>query len=109
MIEVKTRADIKQFLELLARSKAIWMVPELQNLAESAGNPTKAYELVLQKTGKRRKALAARWYAIALRDYHPDLVGGCIRWLRRWRRFSIFGPKLPNLQQFLINMLAEDY
>ena len=105
---IKTRAEIKQFLELLARSKAVWMIPELQNLTESAGNPTKAYELVLKETGKRRKALAARWYAVALRDYPPDLVGSCIRWLRIWK-FPIFGPKLPNLEHFLVNMLAEDY
>lgn len=77
-----TPQEVERLLELLARAKAVWMVPELLNLTESAENPTQAYDLVLQKTGKRKKALAARWHAVACRDFNADLVGACVRFLR---------------------------
>lgn len=77
-----TPQDVERLMELLARAKAVWAVPELLNLTESAENPTKAYNLVLQKTGKRKKALAARWHVIACRDFNADLVGACVRFLR---------------------------
>ena len=92
-----TSQDVERLLELVARAKAVWMVPELLNLAESAENPTKAYDLVLQKTGKRKKALAARWHAVACRDFNADLVGACVRFLR----FVPMGQE--KLAQFLVS------
>lgn len=99
-----TRKEIDRLLKLLARAKAVWMDQNLLNLTESAGTPTNAYDIVFKQTGKRRKALAARWYAVARRDFHPDLVGACVRWLRypHWSRGS------KQLRIFLTNALAED-
>ena len=74
-------SDVDRFVELLARSKAIWLVPELLNLVAMASSPSTAYDLVLQKTGKRKKALAARWLAVALRDYEPLLVRSALRFI----------------------------
>lgn len=87
--------QISLLVELMTRSKAVWLAPVLLNLTESADSPSKAYDLVLNETGKRKKALAARWYAIACRDFGQDLVGACSRWLRHTKR----GPE--SLKQFL--------
>jgi hypothetical protein len=81
-IAISTQVEIDAFVELLARSKAVWMVPELLNLAAMASSPSVAYDLVLTATGKRKKALAARWFAIAIRDYFPQVPQACVRWLR---------------------------
>jgi len=90
-----TPEQISRLVELMARSKAIWMVPALLNLTESAVSPSNAYDLVLDETGKRKKALAARWFAVAVREFEPNLVGACVRWLKFTKR----GPE--SLQQFL--------
>ncbi|MDO8483109.1 MAG: hypothetical protein Q7S86_04815 [bacterium] len=58
------------------------MVPELLNLAATASSPSAAYELVLKKTGSRKKAKAARWLAITVRDYYPMWSQSCIRMLK---------------------------
>jgi hypothetical protein len=73
--------DVDRFVELIARSKAIWLKPELLNLVAVASSPSAAYDLVLEKTGKRKKALAARWLAVAVRDYDPMLVRSSIRFI----------------------------
>ena len=80
---------VEELLDLLARSKAVWVVPELRTLTEEANSPTHAYNLVLEKTGKHRKALAARWYAIALgprlengaQTVWRDIVGSSVRFM----------------------------
>src|SRR3989344_959738 len=81
-IVVFTAKQVEEFVYLLARSKAFWMVPELLNLAATASSPSAAYELVLKKTGSRRKANAARWIAIAVRDYYPLWPQSSIRFLK---------------------------
>lgn len=75
-------SDVDRFVELIARSKAIWLNPELLNLVAMASSPSSAYDLVLQKTSKRKMALAARWLAVALRDYEPMQVRSAIRYLK---------------------------
>jgi len=109
-----TMQDCERFVELMARAKAVWADPKLLDLTEKADSPTQAYEIVLAETGKRRKALAARWYKIVCRDYHPDLASACGRWLRfakdkskqiSWRKTY----NLSGLRDFLFNALAEDY
>jgi hypothetical protein len=77
-----TAEEADKLLELMARAKAVWMVPELLKLAEEASSPTDAYAVVLEHTGKRKKALAARWYAIAQRTFDPFIVGATSRYLR---------------------------
>jgi hypothetical protein len=67
--------DAVELVGYLIRSKAIWKNPELLNLVTSAQSPTSAFSLVLQQTGSRKKALAARWYACALRDYGEESLG----------------------------------
>ncbi len=67
--------DAVDLVGLLIRSKAIWKNPELLNLVESAPSPTKAFEMVLHQTGSRKKALAARFYACAIRDYGEESLG----------------------------------
>lgn len=62
----------------LTRSKAIWKNPSLLKLVESAPSPTKAFSVVLQQTGSRRKALAARWYRIAMRDHGEQTPGALV-------------------------------
>lgn len=64
-----------ELIGYLTRSKAIWMNPELLKLVESASSPTHAYTLVLQRTGKQKKAKAGRWYACAIRDHGKDSLG----------------------------------
>jgi len=81
-IVVSTAKQVDEFVDLLARSKAVWMVPELLNLAATASSPSSAYELVLQKTGSRRKAKAARWLAITVRDYFQMWPQSAIRFLK---------------------------
>lgn len=76
-----TAEQVECLLGLLARAKAAWIVSELRTLVEAAESPSKAYDLVLEKTGKRKKALAARWFAIAMRDFNPDIVGAAVRFL----------------------------
>lgn len=77
-----TAEEADELLELMARAKAVWMVPELLKLAEEASSPKNAFDVVLRHTGKRKKALAARWYAIARREFDPFLVGATSRYLR---------------------------
>ena len=67
--------DAVELVGYLIRSKAIWKNLELLNLVTSAQSPTSAFSLVLQQTGSRKKALAARWYACALRDYGEESLG----------------------------------
>lgn len=67
--------DAIELIGFLYKSKAIWRNPELLNLVESAPSPTKAYAAVFQKTGKAKKALAARWYACAIRDFGKESLG----------------------------------
>ena len=81
-IVVSTAKQVDEFVDLLARSKAVWMVPELLNLAATASSPSAAYDLVLQKTGSRRKAKAARRLAITVRDYYPMWPQSAIRFLK---------------------------
>lgn len=101
-----TIEQIERLLDLLARSKAVWIVPDLLNLAEEATSPNNAYDRVFQHTDKRKKALAARWYAVALRDFEPKLVRACVRWLQM-EPIGRFVHNIPNLKQFLINALAD--
>lgn len=67
--------DAVELIGYLTRSKAIWTSPELLNLVESAPSPTKAFALVLQRTGSQKKAKAGRWYACAIRDFGKDSLG----------------------------------
>jgi hypothetical protein len=77
-----TKEQIEKLFGLLARAKAVWTDPRLCTLTEETTNPTQAYERMLEATKKRKKALAARWYAIALRDFDRDIVGASVRYLR---------------------------
>lgn len=79
LIENAEQAD--RLVELIAHSKAVWIVPELRNLVATASSPSSAHQLVLQKTGKEKKAKAAHKFAQALRDYEPLLVRSAIRYL----------------------------
>jgi hypothetical protein len=67
--------DAVELIGCLTRSKAIWMNPALLNLVESAPSPTKAQEFVLKETGKRKKGLAAYYYASAVRDFGKESLG----------------------------------
>lgn len=79
LIENVTDAD--RLVELIAHSKAVWIVPELRNLVAIASSPSAAQKLVLKETGKQKKAKAAHKFAQALRDYEPLLVRSAIRFL----------------------------
>lgn len=70
--------DAIDLIGSLTRSKAIWKNPELLNLVESTPSPNKAFNVVLQRTGSRKKALAARWYRIAMRDYGEQTPGALV-------------------------------
>jgi hypothetical protein len=70
--------DVIDIIGYLTRSKAIWKNPELLNLVESAPSPTKAQAMVLQKTGKKKKGVAAYYYASAIRDFGKDSLGALI-------------------------------
>ncbi len=70
--------DAIELVGFLTRSKAIWKNTELLNLVESSSSPSNAFSVVFQHTGKRKKALAARWYACAIRDYGPDSLGALV-------------------------------
>ena len=63
---------------MLTRSKAIWKNPELLKLVEGTPSPNKAFSVVLQHTGSRRKAKAARWYRMAMRDYGEHSPGALV-------------------------------
>lgn len=81
-----TPSQAERFVDLLARSKAVWMDSKLLNLVEGANSPNHAFKLVMEKTGKRKKALAARWYAVALREAdNRPLVGAAVRFMRAFR------------------------
>ena len=77
-----TAMNTDHLVKLLAHSKAVWMVPELQNLVAVASSPSAAYKLVLKRTGKQKKARAAHKFAQAVRDYDPMLVRSALRWLK---------------------------
>lgn len=62
---------------MLTRSKAIWKNPELLKLVEGTPSPNKAFNVVMKRTGSQRKAKAARWYRMAMRDY-GDLSPGAL-------------------------------
>jgi hypothetical protein len=94
--------SIEKFVDLIARAKAIWTNPELLNLTVMASSPSEAYDLVLQKTGKRKKALAARWYAILLRDYEPIMVRAALRRIQDPNGLDIDGFK-KHLTTTLLN------
>ena len=76
--------DAVELVGYLIRSKAIWKSPELLNLVvpqsdpSQALSPSKAFSVVLQHTGSRKKALAARWYACAVRDYGEESLGNLV-------------------------------
>ncbi len=101
-----TIEQIERLVDLMARSKAVWMIPDLLHLAEEATSPSNAYDRVFQHTNKRKKALAARWFAIALKDFDPKLVRACVRWLQM-EPIGRFVHNLPNLKSFLTNALAD--
>ncbi len=70
--------DAVELIGFLVKSKAIWKNPELLTLVESAPSPTKTHTMVLNHTSSRRKALAARWYACAIRDYGKDSLSALV-------------------------------
>lgn len=78
---IENVSDVNRLVELLAHSKAVWIVPELRNLVAIASSPSAAHKLVLEKTGKQKKAKAAHKFAQALRDHEPLLVRSAIRYL----------------------------
>lgn len=98
LIENAEQAD--RLVELIAHSKAVWIVPELRNLVAIASSPSSAHKLVLQKTGKQKKAKAAHKFAQALRDYEPLLVRSSIRYLE-----GPGGFRPEKLREFLSTML----
>jgi len=102
-----TMADCDRIVELMARAKAVWMDPDLLNLTEKASSPSDAFKIVLVETGKRKKALAARWYKIVGRDYNPRLAAACGHWLSLVKKDKTYD--LAGMRQFLYNALAEDY
>jgi len=63
---------------MLTRSKAIWRNPKLLNLVEGTPSPSKAFSVVFEHTGSRRKAVAARWYRMAMRDYGEHSPGALV-------------------------------
>lgn len=67
--------DVINLIGYLTRSKAIWKNPVLLNLVESAPSPTKAQAMVLQSTGKKKKGIAAYYYACAIRDFGKESLG----------------------------------
>jgi len=70
--------DAVELIGFLVKSKAIWKNSELLTLVESAPSPTKAHTMVLKHTNSRRKAVAARWYACAIRDFGRDSLGAFV-------------------------------
>lgn len=64
-----TEDDAVEIIGFLTRSKAIWTNPELLNLVGTAPSPSQAFSIVFRHTGSQKKAKAARFYAMALRDY----------------------------------------
>ena len=92
--------SIDRFVELLAHSKAVWIVPELRNMVAIASSPSAAYKLVLKKTGKKAKAKAAHKLAQAVRDYEPLLVRSSIRYLENSGEF-----RPEKLREFISTML----
>ena len=79
---VMNEDDAVMIVGYLTRSKAIWKDPVLLALVESAPSPTKAFALVLQKTGSQKKAKAGRWYACAIRDFGKDSLGALTKVLQ---------------------------
>jgi|GEM_PF-7119614 hypothetical protein len=74
------RQDAERLVDLLARSKAVWMVPELLNLAVEAESPNQASKVVLaHPDGTRKKAKAANLLARAYKDFPKETVGACVR------------------------------
>ena len=67
--------DVIDIIGYLTRSKAIWKNPVLLNLVESASSPTNAQALVLKSTGKKKKGVAAYYYASAIRDFGKESLG----------------------------------
>lgn len=76
------KQDAERLVDLLARSKAVWMNPELLNLTEGAESPNQAYQAVLHHTDSRKKAKAANLLAIAFRDFPKPTVGASMRFAR---------------------------
>ena len=64
-----------EIVGLLTRSKAIWKNPDLLKLVERTPSPNNAFSVLMKHTGSRRKALAARWYRMAMRDYGEQSPG----------------------------------
>ncbi len=95
---IENAEQANRLVELLAHSKAVWMVPELLNLVATTSSPSSAHRLVLQKTGKEKKAKAAHKFVQALRDYEPLLVRSCIRYLKGPGEF-----RPERLRQFILN------
>lgn len=84
---------------MLTRSKAIWKNPELLNLVEGTPSPNKAFCVVLKNTGSRRKAIAARWYRMAMRDYGEHSPGALVSILQSPQgaaRLELLLTKNPN-------------
>jgi hypothetical protein len=67
-----------ELVGMLTRSKTIWKNPELLKLVENTPSPTKAFSVVLRHTGSQRKAKAARWYRMAMRDYGEHSPGALV-------------------------------
>lgn len=80
-------SSVDRLVELLAHSKAVWIVPELRNMAVLASSPSFAYKAVLRRTDSQKKAKAAHKLAQAVRDYEPMLVRSSIRYLENSAEF----------------------
>jgi len=74
--------DAIELIGFLVHSKAIWKNPELLKLVEDSPNPTQAHKNVFIKTGSKRKAKAAHWYACAIRDHGDESLGTLVAVLR---------------------------
>jgi len=70
--EFEPSVDAILLVGMLTRSKAIWKNPELLKLVEATPSPNKAFKVIFQKTGSQRKAKAARYYRMAMRDYGAE-------------------------------------
>lgn len=76
--EFEPSVDAILLVGMLTRSKAIWKNPELLKLVEGTPSPNKAFNVVFQATGSQRKAKAARYYRMAMRDYGESTPGALV-------------------------------
>lgn len=101
-----SQEEIDTLCGLLARSKAIWMDPDLLNLAKSADNPSHAVLLVKKAGYRKRKQMAIHAFAQALRDFRVDLVSACVRWLKHTHPLGDLGKDIELLNGFLFEALG---